>query len=375
MSEVLARLRVRETAGIRRFLYPLKTMIELPAGIDTSSLGWSATRGDAVPLQVTSVTATQYRLDFALSLAPLEEREFALITNGFSVAVNDPLILTQTDAGGLESQQKSFKGLLTPEGDIEEVIYDGVSHLVQPSHLVWPSHHIHILYPGHETLQDVETTTGGGALSAWVSAKGTYHTGSQAKTLTEFTACKSWVTQTHLVQQPDSIDLFQFGLQLIPTNPILLCDFGVGGGIYGKLQPGPGGSLALTFEFTDSGATKWRLAATDEGGIKPQVNYKGSVGDGLESQLWFHVLDADKSLAVAITKIPRGCCELAIHLSPEGKVAMTYELRDAIGPAEFGVCYHFLNDVPAIAAATNPQSILLPPMVEVMPRDLEGWRE
>ena len=35
--------------------------------------------------------------------------------------------------------------------------------------------------------------------------------------------------------------------------------------------------------------------------------------------------------------------------------------------AEFGVCYHFLNDIPAIAAATNPQSILLPPTVEVLP--------
>ena len=35
--------------------------------------------------------------------------------------------------------------------------------------------------------------------------------------------------------------------------------------------------------------------------------------------------------------------------------------------AEFGVCYHFLNDAPAIAAATNPQSILLPPTVGVLP--------
>ena len=35
--------------------------------------------------------------------------------------------------------------------------------------------------------------------------------------------------------------------------------------------------------------------------------------------------------------------------------------------AEFGVCYHFLNNMPAIAAATNPQSILLPPTVEVLP--------
>ena len=48
-------------------------------------------------------------------------------------------------------------------------------------------------------------------------------------------------------------------------------------------------------------------------------------------------------------------------------VASVYELEGASPVAEFGVCYHFLNDVPAIAAATNPQSILLPPTVEVLP--------
>lgn len=369
MSEVLARIRVRETHGIRRFLYPLKTVIELPEGIDVHSLGWSATRGDAVPLQVTPVSGTRHRLDFALSLAPLEERIFDLISGGFFAAVNDPLALTVTETGGLESQQQRFKTLVTPQGNIEEVTYDGISHLVRSTSSTWPSDHIHILYQGHETLQDVVTTTGGGGLSAWWSAKGTYRAGSQAETLTELTACKSWVTQTHSVQQPGSYDLYQFSVHMNPTSSTLLCDFGIGGGIYGKLQAGPGGSLALTFEFADDGAAKWRLAMTDEGGGKPQVNYKGNVDKGLESQLWLHLLDADKSLAVAITKVPCDCRELAIHLSPNGRISMTYELRDSTSPAEFGVCYHFLNDVPAIAAATNPQSILLPPTVEVMPVD------
>jgi len=360
MSEVLARIRVRETHGIRRFLYPLKSVIELPEGVDVLSLGWSATRGDTIPLQVTPVSATKHRLDFALSLAPLEERTFDLISDGFFAAVNDPLALTVTETGGLESQQQRFRTLLTPQGDIEKVFYDDVSHLSQPAH------HTHILYQGHETLQEAETTTGGGALAAWVSAIGTYRTGSRAETLTEVTACKSWVTQTHFVQTPDSGDLFQFSLGLTPTASTLLCDFGVGGGIYGKLQGGPGGSLALIFKFIADGTAKWSLAATDEAGRKPRINYEGSIKQGVESQLWFHLLDADKSLAVAITKVPRDCCELAIHLSPEGRVSMTCELRDSTGSAEFGVCYHFLNDVPAIAAATNPQSILLPPVVEVL---------
>jgi len=35
----------------------------------------------------------------------------------------------------------------------------------------------------------------------------------------------------------------------------------------------------------------------------------------------------------------------------------------SIEPAAFGLCCHFLNDIPALAAATSPQSILLPPVV------------
>ena len=57
-----------------------------------------------------------------------------------------------------------------------------------------------------------------------------------------------------------------------------------------------------------------------------------------------------------------------MRLTRGGDVSVAFRLGDTItGPAEFGVCYHFLNDVPAIAAATNPQSILLPPVVEVLP--------
>ena len=86
------------------------------------------------------------------------------------------------------------------------------------------------------------------------------------------------------------------------------------------------------------------------------------------SQRWFHLIDGDKALAVAITQVPASCKHLAVRLTADGLVRVSYELEENQSPAaEFGVCYHFLNGIPAIAAATNPQSILLPPAVVAGP--------
>ena len=49
-----------------------------------------------------------------------------------------------------------------------------------------------------------------------------------------------------------------------------------------------------------------------------------------------------------------------------GDCEISFQLGEEVsGPAAFGICWHFLNGIPAAAAATNPQSILLPPIVEL----------
>ena len=108
---------------------------------------------------------------------------------------------------------------------------------------------------------------------------------------------------------------------------------------------------------------KWTVATAG------RVDYVGEVetAEAFLPQRWFHLIDSDKALAVAVTKMPATCRSLTVRLTMEGDISVAYKLGDTVsGPAEFGVCYHFLNDVPAIAAATNPQSILLPPVVEVL---------
>ncbi len=368
MREVLARIRVRETHGIRRFLYPLTAYVHLPPV--TLKPGESKTNsemyggfalvtaaGQNVPRQMIGLTKSpDARMDFALSLAPYETQELLLVSGDALETVPDALQIAPTLDGGLKDAQERFTSVISPDGNMGEIVYDGIRHLRGPSQIqrsdetAWHSstaamNHLNS-YPLYANLR----------------AKSRYADGSFAQTKTELTACKSWVTLTHTLEQPQPNDEIVFTLPLAITSPTLTCDFGAGGSVFGKLDS-KAAEIVWRTEFGDAPYAKWTVATAG------RADYMGEVGsaEAFLPQRWFHLIDSDKALAVAITKLPAGCRAMTVRLTREGDVSVAFTLGDTVaGPAEFGVCCHFLNDVPAIAAATNPQSILLPPTVEVL---------
>lgn len=361
MSEVLARIKVRETHGIRRFLYPLTAIINLPVGTDTYWLGlFSSPDRQAVPSQVTLVSGRNdypHRLDFAISLDPFSERELILESGTEQTLIDDPLHFGTPQEGNLQrSIQKRFAIGLDWNANICDVTYEGIAHLRGPSTI---SRNNFV-----RTRLDFQDLTGDDLIGAWVEEEGQYGD-SQALTRVELTACKSWATITHTLDQPKAGDEVVFTLPLAVTSPILTCDFGVGGGIYGKLQAGVVEEIVWRSEFAGD-EVRWSITTAG------RVDYVGKVktAEAFLPQRWFHVIDLDKALAVAITAIPEECWEMTITLQCTGYVQIAFRLGENAENCEyaiFGACYHFLNDVPAIAAATNPQSILLPPLVEVLP--------
>jgi len=370
MSEVLARIRVRETAGIRRFLYPLSAVMDLPGivqPVDSRSIGdvynlyaLKTSDGQNISRQIMLInyTVSGARLDFALSLAPYETKDLMLVRDTPLVQISDPLKVTTTLDGGLKNTQERFAITIIPEGNVAEVVYDGIRHLRDPSSILrneqvaWHSSTTALNQDPHYFL------------SSHLCAKSRYQDGSFAQTKTALTACKSWTTITHTLEQPKPGDEIIFTLPLAITSPTLTCDFGVGGGIYGKLNVETAPEIVWHTEFGDAPFARWSVATAG------RTDFVGEVetAEAFLPQRWFHLIDSDKALAVAIRHVPKDCGELTVRLTHEGDVSIAFHLGETItGPAEFGVCYHFLNDVPAIAAATNPQSILLPPAVEVLP--------
>ena len=356
MSEVLARIRVRETHGIRRFLYPLTAYVTLPQDTHLQHLRLSNGKND-LPLQVTHNGS--FRVDFAVSLNPYAEQGLILIAGESNAVLDDPLTLKKrTGDKLLKNQQQRFTVGLLNSGVFGEVIYDGVTHLRRPLEItrnsVAPLEHDAIFY---NAAPDFST------LSAWAGVSCRYPNSVACTTDSAITACKSWATVTHSVKKAQPNDEIVFMLPLAVTSPTLTCDFGIGGYVFGKLDS-KAKEIVWRTEFGDAPYAKWTVATAG------RVDYVGEV-DSAEAflpQRWFHLIDSDKALAVAITKLPKDCREMTVRMTHEGDVSIAFTLGDTItGPAEFGVCYHFLNDVPAIAAATNPQSILLPPTVEVLP--------
>lgn len=356
MSEVLARLRVRETHGIRRFLYPLTADVALPLDIPLQGLRLSDGETD-LPLQVTHTVS--FRLDFAVSLDPNAERELVLKEGQPTRLLDDPLCLTKGNKSKLLfNQQKRFQIGLHYDGMIHEVIYDGIPLLRECLRVLrngeLPEEDGNLFY---HAAPDFSTVT------AWTGGSRRYPDGTTCGTDTEITACKSWATVTHKTKQAQPNDEIVFILPLSITSPTLTCDFGVGGYVFGKLdEKAP--EIVWRTEFRDVPYARWTVATAG------RTDYVGAVVTAEEflPQRWFHLIDSDKALAVAITQVPPDCREMTVRLTQEGDVSIAFRLGDTVtGSAEFGVCYHFLNDVPAIAAATNPQSILLPPVVEVLP--------
>lgn len=361
MSEVLARIRIKEEHGIRRFLYPLQVEATLPSGVFPSQMNQLAltnTEGVPAPFQVTSASGRRdepQRLDFAVSLAPHAQEELRLLLGEAPLVVDDPLNFTPSvQHEGIRSTQRRFALTLDYHGSIHDVVYDSVPHLRGPSTLLRNGMPM--------SAADYQDLTGEELLAAWTEVEGQYTDDCQARTRIELTACKSWATMTHTLNSAAEGDEVVFRLPLAVSSSPLTYDFGVGGGIYGKLQRDGTDEVLWKTKFEGNQA-RWSLATA---GRKDYVGQ--STRQEFRPQRWFHLIDSDKALAVAITELPEACREMMVSLNIQGDAAISFRLGEKVPESVvFGVCYHFLNDIPAIAAATNPQSILLPPNVEVLP--------
>jgi hypothetical protein len=359
MSEVLARIRVKEEHGIRRFLYPLIAMLDCTdSELNMSGLNLVTAAGEALPCEWTDLNeGYEWLLQFAVSLDPFGELELRLSADSARKVVPDHLTI-QVNDGTLSTQQQRLAIKVSREGMPASVVYDGLSHLRTIGTI---QRNGELLVPNAD-----EVEAGGNSLSAMVYASGKYGDGCVGRTRTDTTACKSWITVTHELEQPHSGDEITFTLPFAVRAELLTCDFGIGGGTFGKLQKGSAEEIVWGTKF-EADAAHWSLATegrTDYVGQTPLSDFR--------AQRWFHLIDSDKALAIAITDVPESCQEMVVSMNTTGDVVITFRLGEPADSVEFGVCYHFLNDVPAIAAATNPQSILLPPTVEVLPTSKEA---
>jgi hypothetical protein len=357
VKEALARIQVKETEGIRRFLYPIHLPFLLPSHLERAPLHLTNPAGQTIPAYISKAFG-EMRLEFPVFLAPYETGEYLLIHGSASAPLEDPLTLITRTAGGLRSEQQRVAFDLSERASVDQVTYDGVAHLRQPMQIRRLNSSDWILHSSNYA---------GNPLNGWIEAAGDYSDGSAVRTRTEITACKSWAHHSLRLDHPQEAEILQFICDFNGGDSPLIFDTGLGSGLYGKIGTP---STEIVCHLSADGSDENDVWEWSIGPINPQTNqrrddYRGLCsGTDFRSQRWFHVVGDRRAIAFAITALPDTCHRLTVRLSAEGLVSITAETQGNDGSLEFGLCAHFLNDIPAIAAATNPQSILLPPSAE-----------
>jgi hypothetical protein len=239
------------------------------------------------------------------------------------------------------------------------VVYDGVEHLAAPVIFT-----LNAEKPHDEVLR---SKTCGGELTFHSKARRRYLANARiCHTALNLSACKSWAQIVHTIDRPagGSIVSVEIPLTLPAGGEQPICDFGMGNGSYSKID---GEQVVLEADFYGKKPyCCWQIGRLTDG--LERVDYQGdaTTPKALSQTLYFHWTLPSRSLAVAVTELPSSCTHFQALIGRDGRIHISTVLGEIPArQARLGLVLHFLNNVPAIAAATNPASILGTPKIAV----------
>lgn len=337
-------LRVTETAGIRRFSFPVS--VKLPPELAGRPLQLMR-YGKAVPAQV-----HDGEIDFNASLGPYENQQYT-VTAG---------------SGGQTGENAST---VKQEGGQFAVGYGPGMQYFVPQNLLGFLRSVKTarwdyLRPGSQGLllrnrNDAVYRAGGfgnngtptqarvvkeGPLDTVIEFSSTESlsgsSGVASNVRMEFPRSKSWVKTTWTVEDPAGL-LGGLGvdLNLNLTSGPALADFGAGSLVYTQLKPGQ--TAALIGE-----PNSWRVLVGNES----YVVAKSGRAEG-----WAHLMDRERCTVVAVEDF--GAREDHIEAGADGRLQIWRSFGGGRQKV-FTFWLHFVSMPVEIGAATSPQAILAP---------------
>lgn len=362
---------VTETAGIRRFGYPVSAVVDL--GEPVPDVGHfrllehgKAVAAQFVPIGDPSRGIRTVSLDFNVGHAPLETRSYAI--------EYDPRSTPPAVRKGLR---------VVVDADVFRVIHPSDLEFVVPRNLLGlmagvRSGKTEYLRPGSVGLiirstDDIDFRAGGlGAYGAPVAARvikdgllaaklrfegteglrGNHSVRSVVEM--EFPISKSWVYVAWSVDDPKGlISGLGAELNLNVEGKQTLVDFGAGSLVYARLRAGE--TAVLRQE-----GPRWRTLVGKAGAPEP---YVVAVPGAERAEGWAHVMDNQRCTAVAIADFaklggPSAAAEIAVDAN--GRLRLYRG-----GTKQLRFWLHFVGMPVHAGAATSPQAMLAPLRVEV----------
>jgi hypothetical protein len=380
-------LTVRETAGIRRFGYPVHVVLPLGRPVREADRFRLLENGRAIAAQFrpirTDEAASGVHLDFNVSPGPLEKHTYTVeygpdVTpgpepkGGLKVETDEETITVAHPESLAFVVPRDLLGLLRKVG-IKESDYvkasarglllrttDHVDHRVGDTGDERAA--VKVMRSGPLAVglrcESVTKLPGGRRVSSVVTM--------------EFPRSKSWVHISWVVSDPKK-DIEALGAEFqlnIPVAPVLV-DFGAGSYVYATLRKNEMASLrAGRLDPAKADRPAWETLLGPAGAPRPYV--VATPEERRRAEGWAHVMDKQRCTAVAVEGFADNYQESELTADTQGRLRIwrRFGIDDnPAAPRVAGLSFwlHFVGMPVQVGAATSPQAMLTPLRVEVRP--------
>jgi hypothetical protein len=342
-------LTVKETAGIKRFSYPVYVKLKLPR---------EATEKDRFRLLADGKpVAAQFRLlkdekkavalDFTLSCGPLEKKTL-------TVEYGEKVEAGPEPKSGMKVAEE--KGVYT-------VRSGGMNYAIDPARLwlrsVKDGKKEFLQAGGGDPGEKPITVVRQGPLAVCLRRDQTYG-GFPLSTEFTFPRSKSWVEIVAGVDDETGfVDSIPVTLPLVLSGKRALVDFGAGSVVYTTLSKSQRAELIAD----DRGKQRWAVNTGDDKKTSPFV--VPTADSKTLAEGWAHVMDDHRCTAVAVADFGRGVRdEISANGAGELVLRRTWP-KGTKGRKALHFWLHFVDAPVQVGALTSPQSMMAPLEVEV----------
>lgn len=385
------KIRVTETAGIRRFGYPVNVVIPLAEPVNDTEHFRLLDADKPVSAQFrphgdTSNGIRAVSLDFNASPGPLEKHNY--------VVEYGPAVIRSEPKSGLrvETTEKEFR--IVHPGGLQFVVPRDLAGLLDQVE----TKKLKFLNPGStglillkknlqpnltgeragldEKIPSARLKTVGKVVKEGPLAIGLRFENAQAGDLRfsveiEFPISKSWVHVSWTVEDAPG-DVVSLGADLnlhVEGEPTLL-DFGAGTSVYAQLKHGESARLRQTGKERPANTPPWTTFLGTEKDFRPYVVAPGSSGPTSNAEGWAHVMDRQRCTAIAIADFAKSPEGADIIVGAEGRLRLRRHFGQpgadsTPGRKQLNFWLHFVDMPVHVGAATSPQAMLAPLKVEI----------
>jgi hypothetical protein len=380
-------LRVSETAGIRRFGYPVSMVLRLSAPVPDVEHFRLLDRGKPVTAQFrphgdTHEGIRAVSLDFNASPAPLEARDY-VVEYGPTVPVAPQVkggLTVETTEREFRVRHPSDLRFIVPRnllGLLHQVRADGTDYVREGSAGLMIRYKDDIRFRagglGPYGTPTVGRVVKEGPLAVTLRFEGTeaLRGGRSVASAVEmeFPISKSWVRVVWTVDDPNGF-VAGLGADLnlhLEGEPTLI-DFGAGSSVYTALRRDQEAVLRQNVRANHPHALAWETEVGPVGRLAPYVVATPSGPTRAEG--WAHIMDRRRCTAVAVAGF---ATEHGAELvaGADGRLRLWRNFGHTGSPAPSGskqltFWLHFVSMPVQVGAATSPQAMLAPLHVEIL---------